>query len=159
LFPKDASTTTPGNRCGMHVVPINSSRMSVGNRDDRVRGNQLSIRASGYPPVQLFPNCANVRSLRVTPRYVPLKRHPPITIPSPAERKLCANLRWRKPRQLLASRVHGNAVFGNALRSITCLSEARSGSVVTKTHAASLSLGLRSIMLYMSNFPHTSCFS
>lgn len=46
-------------------------RRSSGNRDNGIRGNQLSTRASGCPPTQLFPNCANVRSLRPASRTYP----------------------------------------------------------------------------------------
>lgn len=66
-------------------------RRSGGNRDNGIRGNQLSTRASGRPPTQLFPNCANVRPLRYAPVHTPAEAAPS---PNRAGGKLCPNLRW-----------------------------------------------------------------
>ena len=42
-------------------LAVRRRRLS-GNRDNEVRGNQLSNGADGWPPTQLFPNCIDVRT-------------------------------------------------------------------------------------------------
>ncbi|KAG7201688.1 hypothetical protein KM043_004416 [Ampulex compressa] len=51
-----------GAECTSRQLAVRGRRRGGGNRDNEVRGNQLSAMASGRPPTQLFPNCANVRA-------------------------------------------------------------------------------------------------